>query len=454
MDEMIATAINIDPPVMDGVRSLQRKLYRKAKQAEDFRFYSLYDKLSRLDILQRAYQQVKANRGSPGLDGLTFDAIEQEENGKQRFVEKIQTELRSKTYQASPVKRVYIPKGNDERRPLGIPTLQDRVVQMAAKLVLEPIFEADFSDCSFGYRPKRQAHHAVDEISRALRYGHVNVIDADLSKYFDTIPHDKLLRTVAERVADGGVLSLLKQWLKVPIVEIQKGKPVIVGGGANSTKGTPQGGVISPLLANLYLNILDRIWRKHEIEKRYGAKLVRYADDMVILCKSDTEQPMRILTQVLTKLELTLNAEKTSTVSARLESFTFLGFSFQLKRSLKSGKWYPHIEPSSKSVNRFKEKVKWLTRRQVTLIPMDVLVTYLNRVLKGWENYFHYGNSHRVLRKVKNFAEERLRRQLCHRYKVKRLTAGYLKFPKRSLYEDYGLYSMNIKPLWMQAQAF
>jgi len=443
--------MNIEIP-QSGTRTLQRKLYLKAKQAEGFRFYALYDKIYRLDILHRAYELVKANGGSPGLDGRTCKQIEEEE-GKARFISEIREDLVTRQYQAQAVKRVYIPKGNGERRPLGIPTIRDRVVQMATKLVLEPIFEADFSENSFGYRPKRHAHQAIDTITEAMRYGHVKVIDADLSKYFDSIPHDKLLRTLSERISDGPVLGLLKQWLKAPIIEDKEGKRMVVGGGQRCRQGTPQGGVISPLLANLYLNLLDRIWQRHALERRIGARLVRYADDMVLLCAKDTETPYSILKSILNRLALTLNEEKTVIVDARKTSFQFLGFTIKQLRSERTGKWFPYVEPSKKAISDFKEKIKWITRGRMNLVPLVDIIKMMNDRLRGWGNYFRHGNCYRQLRKVRSFCEQRLRIHLCYRHKVRYSVSGYGKFPYRALYEKYGLYKLDVKPKWKHAHA-
>jgi group II intron reverse transcriptase/maturase len=263
------------------IRTLQRKLYRKAKQDPAFRFYALYDKIYRDDILSHAYDLVRANKGAPGIDGITFEAIERKD-GKVEYLARLKEALQAKTYRAQAVRRVWIPKSDGSKRPLGIPILQDRIVQMALKLVIEPIFEADFCDTSYGFRPKRSAHQAVDQISNALLHGHRYVIDADLSKYFDTIPHAKLLSVVAERISDGAILALIKQWLKAAVVEEDgNGKCRTTGGGKGNRKGTPQGGVASPLLANLYLHLLDRIWERHNLAKRLDARIVRYADDRV-----------------------------------------------------------------------------------------------------------------------------------------------------------------------------
>jgi len=277
---MIAEKLTTSRDSQERVSVFQRKLYLKAKHQPTFRFYSLYDKVYRSDLLQRAYDLVRQNQGSPGIDGETFEAIEAG-IGKLAYCHAIQASLKAKTYRAMPVKRVEIPKPNGETRPLGIPCIKDRIVQMAVKLVIEPIFEADFSINSYGFRPRRTAHQAMDAIKEGLLKGHVQVIDADLSKYFDTIPHHKLLRTVAERVVDSQILSLLKQWLKVPVVKAEKATIRIIGGGRKARTGTPQGGVISPLLANIYLNILDRIWDRHQLAAKHKARLVRYADDSV-----------------------------------------------------------------------------------------------------------------------------------------------------------------------------
>lgn len=252
----------------EKIRTLQRKLYCKAKSEPSFRFYALYDKVFRMDILDHAYHLVRSNKGAPGIDGVSFASIEAG-SGKEQFLQKLQDELESKSYCTQAVRRVWIPKPDGSKRPLGIPTIRDRVVQMAAKLIIEPIFEADFCDTSYGFRPKRSAHDAADAIAEGLLRRHGQVIDADLSKYFDTIPHAKLLAVVAERISDGGILWLIKQWLKAAVVEnSEDGKRRTIGGGKGNRLGTPQGGVISPLLANLYLHLLDRIWERYDLAKK------------------------------------------------------------------------------------------------------------------------------------------------------------------------------------------
>jgi len=436
----------------DRIRTLQRKLYCKAKQEPNFRFYSLYDKVYRADILSHAYHLVRANKGAPGIDGVSFESIKEGE-GEITFLQTLKHELRKKQYRCQPVRRVWIPKPDGSQRPLGIPTIRDRVVQQALKLVIEPVFEADFCDSSYGFRPKRSAHDAVDAISKALLTGHRQVIDADLSKYFDTIPHAKLLTVVAERINDKAILALLKQWLKAPVVEQENGKRRTIGGGKKNRLGTPQGGVISPLLANLYLHLLDRIWERWNLSRRYGAQLVRYADDFVILCKGRVDAPMQTVKMVLDKCDLRLNEKKTCIVNAYQESFDFLGFCFQMRKSHRSGKLYPHVEPSQRSVKRVKAKVKALTNRRRTLVLLPQLIDEVNDVVCGWSAYFHYQNSSKVMGHVRWFTEERVRKHLRIRYKVRTRTRGYKRFSMNFLYQHLYLYKIPTHAKWKQAQA-
>jgi len=422
------------------IRTLQRKLYAKAKQEPGYRFYALYDKVYRADILHHAYRLVRSNKGAPGIDGVSFEAIEAAE-GVERFLEGLAEEVKNRTYRPMPVRRVLIPKPDGSQRPLGIPTIRDRVVQMAVKLMIEPIFEADFCDCSYGFRPKRSAHGAMGDISYALHKGHTEVIDADLSKYFDTIPHAKLLAVVAERIADGGILHLIKQWLKAPVVEKGKDGKDRTSGGKGNRRGTPQGGVISPLLANLYLHLLDRIWERHGLAQKYGARLVRYADDMVLLCAKGTAKPLAMLKYILDRLGLTLNETKTKVVNAWDESFDFLGFEVRMHLG-RSGKAYPHIQPSKRSVKRINARLTELTTRNLTPIPLPIIVRRLNQSLRGWSCYFDYANSSKVFGDVKRHAEERLRTHLRKRHKVKARRIGQGRFPNRVLYERCGLYKL------------
>ena len=276
--------------------------YSKAKQEPAYRFYALHDKVWRADILSHAYRLVRANKGSPGVDGISFEVIEPT-TGIDAFLSELAQDLKEKTYPPKPVRRVMIPKADGSQRPLGIPTIRDRVAQMAVKRVIEPILEADFCPNSYGFRPKKSAHDAVDEIAEALHQGHTQVIDADLSKYFDSIPHAKLLAVVAERIVDGGILHLIKRWLKAPVIgEDENGTRKNVGGGKANSKGTPQGGVISPLLSNGYLHLLDRIWDRHQLCWKLKARIVRYADDFVVLCAGNVEEPLSMVRRVLDRL--------------------------------------------------------------------------------------------------------------------------------------------------------
>jgi len=397
---------------------------------------------------------VRANKGAPGIDGVTFNAIERVE-GKDEYLAKLKEALKEKVYRAQAVRRVWIPKADGSKRALGIPTLRDRIVQMALKLAIEPIFEADFCESSYGFRPQRSSHQAIEQVSEALLKGHRHIIDADLSKYFDTIPHAKLLKVLAERISDGAVLALIKQWLKAVVVEEDgNGKRrTIEGGGKGQRKGTPQGGVISPLLANVYLHLLDRIWERHNLDRQLGARLVRYADDLVILCRGDVSEPMAVLKTILERLELQLNASKTKVVDAQTESFDFLGFSYRLRRSRKSGKVYPHVEPSRGSVQRLKDRVKQLTDRRRCPVPLGDVMKELNASLQGWTSYFHHRNCSNVFRNVKMQVEERLRTHLRRRHKLHSRASAYIRFPNHRLYERYGLFKLPTTAGWKKAHA-
>lgn len=437
----------------EGIRTLQRKLYTKAKQEPAYRFYALYDKVWRADILMFAYRLVRANKGSPGVDGMNFEDIEQK-TGIEKFLSELAQDLKNKTYRPDPVRRVMIPKADGSQRPLGIPTIRDRVAQMAVKLVIEPIFEADFCPNSYGFRPKKSAHDAVDDIADALHRGYTNVIDADLSKYFDSIPHAKLLAVVAERIVDSAILHVIKLWLKAPVIgEDKDGTRRNVGGGKASSRGTPQGGVISPLLSNCYLHLLDRIWDKHQLRWKLKARIVRYADDFVVLCAGKVDQPLNTVRHVLDRLDLTLNETKTRIVDARQESFNFLGFAIGVSKSWQTGKRFTHICPAPKSFAKIKDRITQLTARERTPIPLEDIVGSMNATLRGWANYFHYRNSSKVLDKVRNHAEQRLRTHLMKRHKVKDRGAGISRFTSQQLYTKYGLYKVPTTAAWKSAHA-
>ena len=344
--------MSLETPIK--IRMLQRKLYQKAKGEPNYRFYLLYDKMYREDILGHAYALAKSNQGAPGVDGQTFWGIET--LGLEEWLDGIRKELRAKTYQPQAVRRVMIPKPGGGERPLGIPTIRDRVVQTAAKLLLEPILEVDFDPNAYGYRPKRSAQGAIQKVHELLRAGYTDVVDADLSKYFDTIPHRELIQCVARRIVDRDMLHLIKMWLKVPVEERdESGKRL--SGGRKSTCGTPQGGVISPLLANLYMNRFLKYWRITGQDEILQAQVVNYADDFVILSRRCAAEALNWTRNVMTRIGLTLNETKTSIKKARTERFDFLGYTFGPHRFRKTGRLYLGASPSKKSVSRLRLKV-------------------------------------------------------------------------------------------------
>jgi RNA-directed DNA polymerase len=427
----------------ERIRELQRKLYRKAKQESGFRFYLLYDKVYRQDILGHAYHLVRANKGAPGVDGVTFESLEEREGGVQRYLEEIAGELKGKAYKPMPVRRIYIPKADGGRRPLGIPVIRDRVVQMAVKMVIEPIFEADFQENSYGFRPKRDAHQAMDDIRLHLRMGKFQVIDADVSKYFDTIPHDKLLELVARRIVDKNILKLIRMWLKAPVVEeVEDGKKRTMG----NDQGTPQGGVISPLLANIYLNVLDKVWKVKKIQEEMEARLIRYADDFVVLCKGNTERLLKGVQNVLGHLGLALKVEKTRVLDSRQEGFDFLGFTVRVRKSPRTGRNLPYIRPSRKALAQIKADCKNLTCRRTLALPTEVVIQRLNEAVRGWVGYFYYENCSKDFSALRWFLEERVRIYL--RRKHQRKSRGYKAYPYTYLYETLGLFKIPMKAPW------
>ena len=398
------------------IRTLQRKLYRKAKAEPAFRFYMLYDKIYRDDILRHAYEVARANAGAPGVDGMTFAAIEA--SGLEVWLAGLREELVSKTYRPNPVRRVMIPKphGGGER-PLGIPTIRDRVVQTAAKLVLEPIFEADFEDNAYGYRPVRGAVDAVKDVHRHLCRGYTDVVDADLSRYFDSIPHSDLMQSVARRIVDRHVLRLIKLWLKAPIEEQDGEGTRRMSGGKSNAHGTPQGGVASPLLANIYMNRFLKHWRLTGRGEAFRAHVVAYADDFVILSRGHATEALAWTKAVMTKLGLALNEAKTSVRNARQECFDFLGYAFGPHHDERGGERYLGASPSKKSVRRIRRAVSDL------LVPREKgswpqVRDRLNQLLRGWSAYFSYGTRTRAYRAVDYHVCDRVRHFLRNRWKL------------------------------------
>ena len=397
------------------LQNWRAKLRAKAKQEKGYRFYSLYGRVSHLETLREAWAKVRANGGKPGVDGVSIEQIEKE--GEEAFLDGLARELEEKTYRAGAVRRVYIPKANGKLRPLGIPNVRDRVVQAAVLLILEPIFEVDFLDCSFGFRPGRNAHQALETIRQNLAAGRSTVYDADLEGYFDSIPHDQLLACVRMRVVDGSVLRLIKQWLNAPVEETDdEGRKRR----RRNTKGTPQGGVISPLLANIYLHWFDHVFHaKDGPARRVGAVLVRYADDFVVLARCAGENLSEFIEKKIEDwLGLKINREKTRVVNLREQgaALEFLGYSFRLDLDRYGRKLrYWNMRPSGKALAREREKLRGLINHRRCFQPLPELIGELNRHLRGWANYFRAGYSRDAFREINAHVRQRLERHLRRR---------------------------------------
>lgn len=400
----------------EKIRKLQRTLYRQAKGNSKWRAWSVYGELCRRDILTYALKRVIDNAGAPGVDGIRIETLKNSAEEREKFLEKLQNELKEKCYKPSPVRRVYIPKANGKMRPLGIPTVKDRVVQTAVKLLLEPIFEADFHPNSFAYRPQKNAQQAMSEIGKGLLSGRTEVVDADLSKYFDRIPHKELLRQIKRRVSDGAILKLIRAWLRAPIVEedSENGKKKTLP----NKRGTPQGGVISPLLANLYLNELDHaVNEKCELKP----KMIRYADDLVILCrKGQAEGLKERLSRYLGQKGLELNQDKTRIIDSKKESLEFLGFRINWRKNAVSGKNYPHTEPSPKATQKLREKVGTILNHWTLHYEVEEAISKVNEIVRGWSEYYHYMHSSRIFAGIQRWLEDRLNRWLWRKHKCKR----------------------------------
>jgi len=426
----------------DKVQKLQETLHAKAKESPDYRFYALYDKMYRADVLEFAYRRCRQEKGAPGVDGERFEDIET--YGVDRWLGELTEELRKKTYRPQPVRRVWIPKRDGSKRPLGIPIVRDRVVQTAAVLVLEPIFEADLQPEQYAFRHGRSALDAVKAAHALLNTGYMEVVDADLKGYFDEIPHTELMKSVARRISDRLLLGLIKMWLEAPVEEIDdRGRKHRTTRNKDRGRGCPQGAPISPLLANLYMRRFVLGWKVLGHERRLEAKIVNYADDLVICCRGTGQQAMAAMQHIMQALKLTVNEAKTRLCHVPDESVDFLGYTIGRCYSPATGRAYIGTRPSQKSIQRVCREVSDLTRRRWLLLDAEERVARLNRLLRGWSNYFCLGPVSKAYRSVDQHARRRLRQWLRAKHKVR--GEGTSRYPDAYLHEELGLIQLQLR---------